>query len=103
MFDDKGGWSIVTGHPAFAGLFGALVSLGFAPGARWRARAFNVFCGVAISWNLSSPLAAYFQLDIEKFSGAIGFMLGLAGMHIVHSLLTWLRDGGLPTFLKRKE
>lgn len=101
MRDDYG-WNALMAHPAFAGLFGALVSLKFAPGTRWGERIFNVFCGVAIAWNLSMPIAVYFKLDVAQFSGAIGFMLGLAGMHVAHALLTWVRDGGLLSFIKPK-
>lgn len=96
MSQNSSDWiQYIVGHPAVAGLMGAVVGLKFAPGATWKERAFNMFCGVALAWNLAVPIVEYFDLPVEKFSGAIGFMLGLAGMHIISAAMERVSTDGL--------
>ncbi|HAX23049.1 MAG TPA: hypothetical protein DCY64_22530 [Hydrogenophaga sp.] len=76
---------IVQSH-FFIGLLGAIVSLRGVPGSTWKARYFNVFCGMVIAGACTAGLSEWMSLKSEGAIGAMAFALGLFGLNLVDVL-----------------
>lgn len=97
-------------HPYAAGLAGSLVSLRFAPGDTWRARAVNVLLGSLTAAYVSPALTAWLRIDQPSLQAGAAFLLGLFGLSLASALMQaiastplgqiltgWLgRKGGTP-------
>lgn len=70
----------------FIGLVGAVISLRGVPGATWKVRYFNVFCGMAIAGIWTSGFAEWLKLESDAATGAMAFALGLFGLNLVDAL-----------------
>lgn len=77
---------------ATPGLFGAIVSLRWVPGATLGHKAWNVACGTALAYYGGPTLADLLSLASPKATGAVGFGLGLFGVSVSNLLMVTLTD-----------
>lgn len=79
-------------NPLMAGAVGAVVSLRWAPGENWLGRLFNVLCGTAIT-TFGSPAAwEYFRLTSNAQQTFTAFALGVLGMNLAATVVTWVAN-----------
>lgn len=79
-------------HPAAAGIAGAMLSLRFAPGATWGARAVNVIGGAAVAVYVGPMVAEMLQLSSNGARMGLGFGLGAFGVTLADVIVAALRD-----------
>jgi hypothetical protein len=77
---------------ATPGLFGAIVSLRWVPGATVAHKAWNVACGAALAYFAGPPLTAMLALTSPGLGNAVGFGLGLFGVSMTNLVMTTLTD-----------
>lgn len=82
-----------------SGLAGSVVALRGAPGATWKQRVFNVFCGLMFAGFGAPAVMETFGLNTAGMASAVGFACGLFGMNLVAAVTGWIAETKLSDVL----
>lgn len=82
------------------GFIGSIISLKFVSDLSMRARAFNVFCGVALAYFTTEAAVDYF--GIADYRDAVACLIGLFGLSLCAAVFKAINDADLWNVFKSK-
>jgi hypothetical protein len=79
-------------EPTIAGIFGALLSLRWAPGPTWLERFFCFGCGIACAVYAAPALLGYMGVEAAWAPRLFSFLFGLLGMNLIAKTVDTIRS-----------
>lgn len=92
----------VAKSPFVAGFLGALIALRGVPGASWKERIANTLSGSIMAGFLSPAASEYFGLATSSMQSAMAFAIGLFGLNLMASILTFIKNAKLEDYIPWK-